>query len=78
MRRSADMHVGTFIDALVDPDQPFAVRRRLPRALAYCTTQRAADGLVLGLDDMRFEVRFRCGRALTAIRERNPEVHIGR
>jgi hypothetical protein len=78
MRRSADMHVGAFIDALVDPDQPFAVRRRLPRALAHCVSQRAADGLVLGLDDMRFEVRFRCGRTLTAIRERNPDVQIAR
>ena len=34
------------------------------RASRSCVSQRAADGLMLGLDDLRFEVRFQCGRSL--------------
>jgi hypothetical protein len=32
---------------------------------------------MLGLDDLRFEVRFQCGRSLTSIVEKNPRVRIG-
>ena len=44
--------------------------------MAVCSTQRAADSLVLGLADMRFEVRFQCGRALAAIVAKHPHVRI--
>jgi hypothetical protein len=36
------------------------------------------DGLLLGLDDTRFEVRFQCGRSLSAISEKNRFVRIDR
>jgi hypothetical protein len=78
LRRVADDHVGQFIDALVDPNQDFAIRRRLARVFSVCASQRAADGLILGLDDLRFEVRFQCGRSLAAIHERNPAIAIDR
>src|SRR6185436_6500557 len=39
-------------------------------------SQRAVDGLMLGLDDLRFEVRFHCGRSLAAVVEKNPIVRI--
>jgi hypothetical protein len=55
---------GQLIDALVDPSSPFDVRRRLPRVLRSCVNQRAAEGLLLGLADERFEVRYESGRAL--------------
>jgi len=74
--RVADRHVGQLVDALLDPNQDFAVRRRLARALSACSTRRAVDGLLAGLDDERFEVRFRCGRSLAAIRARRPGVPI--
>ena len=35
--------------------------------MAVCRSQRAVDSLLLGLDDIRFEVRFQCGRSLAAI-----------
>jgi hypothetical protein len=41
-------------------------------------SQRAVDGLLLGLEDLRFEVRFQCGRSLSAILEKNPRVRIDR
>jgi AAA family ATP:ADP antiporter len=67
----AEERVGELIDALVDPNQPFAVRRRLARVFSVCVSQRAADGLMLGLEDLRFEVRFHCGRSLAALVEKN-------
>ena len=76
LRRVAEERVGELIDALVDPNQPFAVRRRLARVFSVCVSQRAVDGLLLGLDDLRFEVRFQAARSLVAILEKNPRVHI--
>jgi AAA family ATP:ADP antiporter len=67
---------GQLLDALLDPVTPFMVRRRIPRALRTCSTQRAADGLLLGVADPRFEVRYECGRALLKVTELNPEVKI--
>jgi hypothetical protein len=78
LRSSAEERVGLLVDALVDQRQPFAVRRRLPRAFMESRSQRAVDGLTLGLDDPRFEVRFQCGRSLAAIQQRQPTVHVER
>jgi ATP:ADP antiporter, AAA family len=76
LRKVAEERVGELIDALLDPNQPFAVRRRLARVFSVCVSQRAADGLLLGLDDQRFEVRFQCGRSLAAIMEKNPRIRV--
>ena len=65
--------IGQLSDALLDDDIDFAIRRRVPRLLARATASpRAAAALVEALDDARFEVRFQCGRALDAMRQRNP------
>jgi HEAT repeat protein len=76
LRKVAEERVGALIDALIDPNQDFAVRRRLARVFSVCVSQRAADGVVLGLEDLRFEVRYQCGRSLAAILEKNPRVRI--
>ena len=76
LRKVAEERVGELIDALIDPNQPFAVRRRLARVFSVCVSQRASDGLILGLDDQRFEVRFQCGRSLAAILAKNPRVRV--
>jgi hypothetical protein len=62
--RCAHRVVGQLVDALLDPEQDFAVRRRIPHILAYSSCQRAVDGLTSALEDSRFEVRFHAGRAL--------------
>jgi hypothetical protein len=67
---------GQLLDALLDPDMDFVVRRRIPRILRRCPTQRAADGLLLGITDARFEVRYECGRALLGLTDDNPEIAI--
>jgi ATP:ADP antiporter, AAA family len=74
LRSVAEERLGELIDALVDPNQPFVVRRRLARVFAVCVSQRAADGLLIGLDDLRFEVRCQCARSLLSILEKNPAV----
>lgn len=76
LRKVAEERIGELTDALLDPNQPFAVRRRLARVFSVCVSQRAADGLLAGLDDQRFEVRFQCGRSLAAIKEKNGRIRI--
>jgi hypothetical protein len=76
LRKVAEEYVGQLIDALINPNQEFGVRRRLARVFAVCVSQRAVDGLLLGLEDQRFEVRFQCARSLIAILEKNAQVHI--
>jgi AAA family ATP:ADP antiporter len=78
LRRVAEERVGELVDALVDPNQEFAVRRRLARVFSASTSQRAVDGLMLGLNDHRFEVRFQCARSLATIAEKNRRVRINR
>jgi len=52
------------IDALLNQETEFTVRRRLPRVLAEIGSKEAIRALCLGLKDSRFEVRYRCGLAL--------------
>jgi hypothetical protein len=76
LRKVAEEHVGQLTDALIDPNQSFATRRRLARVFSVCVSQRAVDGLMLGLEDQRFEVRFQCGRSLAAVAGKNPLVRV--
>ncbi len=78
LRGVAPSVTGQLIDHLVDRDEEFAVRRRIPIVLASCPTQRAVDGLLDALDDPRFEVRYRCGRVLNRLRELNPSLVVRR
>jgi len=53
--------------ALLDGTAPFAVRRRVALLLGTIPVREARDALVAGLGDPRFEVRYRCGRALARL-----------
>jgi hypothetical protein len=55
---------GQLGDRLADPKCDFAIRRRIPSLLLATGGRRAMQALVEGLEDERFEVRFRCSRAL--------------
>lgn len=72
LRSVCDRHVGQIVDALLDPDQEFTVRRRIPQVLARSSSPRAVNGLLAGLEDRRFEVRYQCGAALARVIARNP------
>lgn len=72
LRRAAPRATGQLLDVLLDPEQEFALRRRIPRVLVAGDPQRAVPGLLQGLLDARFEVRFQCGLALARLQERVP------
>jgi hypothetical protein len=67
LRKVAAIAVGQFADVLLNPAEDFAIRRRIPRVLAGYPSERTVDALLRGLGDVRFEVRFHCGRALSNI-----------
>ena len=74
----ADSAAGQLGDALLSPDEEFAVRRRVPRILEMGASPRAVDALLAGLGDARFEVRYRSGRALARIQARSPDAPLER
>ncbi|XXT50589.1 hypothetical protein WMF23_03340 [Sorangium sp. So ce542] len=78
LRAVAPRATGQLLDALLDPAVSLAVRRRIPRVLQGCPTQRAADGLMLGLADERFEVRYQCGVALARLLQQRAPIHLRR
>ena len=76
LKAAAPHHTGQLVDALLDQDEDFTVRRRLPAALAQVRSRRAVEGLLEGLADRRFEVRFRCGRALARLAAADPALAV--
>jgi ATP:ADP antiporter, AAA family len=69
---------GQLVDTLLDPTQDLVVRRRIPRVLKAAPTQRAADGLLLGVGDERFDIRYRCAEALAFLHEENARLEMPR
>ncbi|HEX2250247.1 MAG TPA: HEAT repeat domain-containing protein [Gemmatimonadales bacterium] len=63
---------------LLDPDEDFAVRRRLVNVLASCPSPEVFEGLFQALSDRRFEVRYRAGRALSRLAGEIPNVQVNR
>jgi hypothetical protein len=76
LRRMAPKIVGLLLDALLDPNQDFAIRRRVPRVLAFVPSPRAVQGLLAALEDQRFEVRFYAARALFLVLRDHPELSV--
>ncbi|MEP7327460.1 MAG: hypothetical protein ABI836_16030 [Gemmatimonadota bacterium] len=71
LRSIAPSIVGQLLDAMLDPEQEFSVRRRIPGILISAPSGRTVDGLLPGLQDKRFEVRYRTGRALVELQQRH-------
>lgn len=76
LTRECESILGQLVDHLLDPEEEFTVRRRLPRILAQSQSVRAVSGLIEGLNDVRFEVRFHCARSLDFMRQRDLEIAI--
>jgi len=64
LRRSRPIGLELLIARLLDQEEDFTIRRRLPLVLGTYQDRAAVDGLVGALADRRFEVRYRSGRAL--------------
>ena len=69
LRQAGPAAVDALVSGLLDPREEFAVRRRIPLILATYKDPRAVEGLLHGLGDRRFEVRYRCGRGLNHVTE---------
>lgn len=69
---------GQLTDALCKPSVRFEIRKRIARVLAACPTPQAAEGLIRGTQDDRFEVRYECGRALLKITAADKSIEIAR
>lgn len=69
---------GQLTDALLDPDVPLLARQRIPGVLEASHNPRAVEGLMQGMTDDCFSVRFSCARALSRMRSRNKSLRISR
>jgi ATP:ADP antiporter, AAA family len=78
LRGVALSQTATLVSSLLDQNEDFAIRRRLVLALAECPTPEAFEGVLRSLDDARFEVRYRAGRALNHLQTANPELVVDR
>jgi hypothetical protein len=78
LEQMAPLHLGMLIDAMLDQGNDFAIRRRLPRVLGTVATRRSLDGLVGGLSDSRFEVRYHSSRAISRILTNNRHLPVYR
>ena len=74
--KAAPMSTGQLVDALCDERLDFHARRRIPRVLARCPTVTATEGLLRGMEDARFEVRYACGRALLKVKAAKPDIAV--
>ncbi|MEO8140930.1 MAG: hypothetical protein ABI742_14850 [Gemmatimonadota bacterium] len=68
----------TLIRHLLDPEEDFAIRRRVVRVLAECPSPEVFDALLRALGDRRFEVRYLAGRAIYRQSAAQPELAIDR
>jgi hypothetical protein len=72
LHKSAGSMLGLLTDMMTNSSLELSVRRRIPRIIGTVPGQRAADALLAGLDDARFEVRLQCSRALAKAAARTP------
>lgn len=69
LRKIAPRSTGQLLDALLDSEVDPRVRRRIPRVLKVCRTQRAAAGLLMALADPVFDVRVQVALALVQMHD---------
>ena len=74
LQKHAVKREGVLVDALLDLGQPDVVRRRIPRILRTLGTERARDGLLVGLDDPTFGVRYHSAQSLFRLVTQHPRL----
>ena len=78
LRKAGPQAIDPLVQTLLDPERPVEVRRRIPRILSAFADERVVQGLLRGLEDVRFRVRLQCGWALAHLHEVAPELPIDR
>jgi hypothetical protein len=76
IRWKAPQAIGALTDALLDPDTPLLARQRIPSILEVTHNPRAIAGLLAGLHDDEFNVRYSSARALARMHERDTSIII--
>ena len=76
LRAIAPRVTGLLVDALLDSETDFTVRRRIPAILEDGLVPIARVGLWRALSDERFEVRYRAGKALLRMKEAGKQLAI--
>ena len=70
--------IGQLVDALLDPELPLTVRQRIPAVLEVSHSPRVTKGLLEGLQDEEFSVRYASARALARMRSRDSQLIVPR
>jgi len=78
LRRSLPVGIEVLVARLLDSEEDFTIRRRIPLVLGTYEDRRVVEGLVGALADRRFEVRYRSGRALAHLTAVNPSLSVTR
>jgi AAA family ATP:ADP antiporter len=78
LRIVARTEPGSFVRHLLDPQEDFAIRRRLVTVVAASQAPEAFDALFQAMGDRRFEVRYRSARALSYLASEIPNLQIDR
>jgi ATP/ADP translocase len=73
-----DKVVPVLVRRLSDPNEDFAIRRRIPKALAFTGSQRAADALMENLHRFDYHFDYAVLKALNRMRVTYPEIAISR
>ena len=78
LRWKAPHAIGALSDSLLDPDISVKARQRIPSILEVTHNPRSIGGLLTGLQDEQFNVRYSAARALARMRERDKGIVIDR
>ncbi len=78
LREVARNETAVFLRHLLDPEEDFAIRRRLVTVLTASRSPETIEGLFEAMHDRRFEVRYRSARALSFLTGEIPGVHVDR
>ncbi|MGR8950161.1 MAG: Npt1/Npt2 family nucleotide transporter [Gammaproteobacteria bacterium] len=76
LRWKAPNAIGALTDALLDPDLNLRARQRIPSILEVTHNPRSINGLLSGLVDEKFNIRYSSARALARMKERDNEIII--
>jgi len=76
LRQIAPQATGQLVDILLQASGDRVVRRRVPRVLKAAPSQRAVDGLLLGLADPSPEIRGQCVQVLVTLTARSPQLRV--
>ena len=78
LRWLAPQTLGQLTDVLINPDTDPLVRIRIPEVMEVCHNQRTIDGLMAGMADGQFAVRYSCARTLSRMLSRGGSLAVSK